>query len=167
MISISAIEVTEVSVPVVTSDIFRAYDIRGIVDENLTPDIAHTIGLALGTRAHAQQIENFIVARDGRLSSPALSAALIKGLTKAGMHVIDIGAGSFRGFIFTACYYLNIGAGVMVTGSHNPKNYNGFKILLDFMSLSEPALQQIYQITKTQQFHYGEGQAIMKLLVFL
>jgi phosphomannomutase/phosphoglucomutase len=149
----------EVLVPVVTSEIFRAYDIRGIIDENLTPNVAYTIGLALGTRAHAQQIENFIVARDGRLSSPALSEALIKGLTKSGMHVIDIGAVP-SGVLYFACYYLNIGAGVMVTGSHNPKNYNGFKILFDFMALSEQTLQQIYHIAKTQQFHFGEGQAI-------
>lgn len=154
----------EALVPVVTSDIFRAYDIRGIVDENLTPDVAYMIGLALGTRAHGQQIENFIVARDGRLSSPALSEALIKGLIKTGMHVIDLGAVP-SGVLYFACYYLNIGAGVMVTGSHNPKNYNGFKIVLDFTALSEQALQQIYQLTQTQQFHYGEGQVISQNVI--
>jgi phosphomannomutase/phosphoglucomutase len=142
-----------------SKDIFRAYDIRGIIDENLTPDVAYTIGLALGTRAHAQHIENFIVARDGRLSSPALSHALIQGLTSAGMHVIDIGAVP-SGVLYFACYYLNIGAGVMVTGSHNPKNYNGFKILFDFMALSEHAIQQIYQIIIKQDFHYAKGQTI-------
>ncbi|MGA2654449.1 MAG: phosphomannomutase/phosphoglucomutase [Gammaproteobacteria bacterium] len=140
-------------------EIFRAYDIRGIVDENLTTDIAYTIGLALGTRAHQQQIENFIVARDGRISSPMLAQALIQGLTDAGMHVIDIGAVP-SGVLYFACYYLNIGAGVMVTGSHNPKNYNGFKILLDFMALTEQAIQYIYQMTVAQTFHYGKGQVI-------
>jgi phosphomannomutase/phosphoglucomutase len=141
------------------AEIFRAYDIRGIIHESLTPEIAFTLGLAIGTRAHAQHIENFIVARDGRLSSPELSDALIQGLTTAGMHVIDIGAVP-SGVLYFACYYLNIGAGVMVTGSHNPKNYNGFKILFDFMALSEQALQQIYQVTLTQQFHYASGQVI-------
>lgn len=166
MILSPQIAILEALVPVVINkpvacpaEIFKAYDIRGRIDENLNPDIAYTIGLALGTRAHAQQIENVIVAQDGRLSSPALSEALIAGLVQSGMHVIDIGSVP-SGVLYFACYYLNIGAGVMVTGSHNPKNDNGFKIVMDFMALSEHVLQQIYNITQTQQFHYGSGQVV-------
>jgi len=140
-------------------EIFRAYDIRGIVDENLTPAIAYTLGLAVGTRAHQENMTHFVVARDGRLSSPALTDALILGLTRSGMTVTDIGAVP-SGVLYFACHYLNIGAGIMVTGSHNPKAYNGFKILFHFNALSEKVLQQIYAISAAQHFHYGSGQVI-------
>ena len=119
--------------------------------KNLTLDIAYTLGLALGTRAAAQHIENFLVARDGRLSSPALSEAFIQGLVQTGMHVIDIGAVPC-GILYFASYYLNIGAAVMVTGSHNPKDYNGFKIVLDFTALSEAALQQFIRLPRAKIF---------------
>jgi phosphomannomutase / phosphoglucomutase len=147
------------NIVLIPQEIFRAYDIRGIVDINLTPDIAYTLGLAIGTRAHQQQIEHFVVARDGRNSSPFLSEALIAGLVASGMQVTDIGAQP-SGVLYFACHYLNIGSGIMVTGSHNPKNYNGFKILFDFMTLSEKTLQQINLCAQAKDFHYGEGRVI-------
>ncbi len=141
------------------AEIFRAYDIRGIVDKNLTPDIAYTLGLAIGTSAASQNIENIVVGRDARISSPLLSAALIQGLVETGLHVIDIGEVP-TSVLYFACHYLNIGTGVMVTGSHNPKDYNGFKILFDFMALTESAIQHIYQITTAKIFHRAKGQVI-------
>jgi phosphomannomutase/phosphoglucomutase len=127
----------------VERSIFRAYDIRGIVDKTLTPPVAKAIGQAIGTKAREMGLHDIVVARDGRNSGPMLSQALIEGLRSAGMDVVDIGAVPTP-VLYFATFQLNTGSGVMVTGSHNPPEYNGFKIMLGGDTLAEDAIQDLY-----------------------
>lgn len=112
----------------VAASIFKAYDIRGIVPSTLDEDVAEALGLAFGTEAKRQGEQTVAVGRDGRLSGPALSAALIRGLVAAGVEVIDIGPATTPMLYFAACTLCN--SGIQVTGSHNPKDYNGFKMVM-------------------------------------
>ena len=108
--------------------IFKAYDIRGVVPEALNTDVAHALGLAFGAEALVQGETTVAVGRDGRLSGPALSAALIRGLVAAGIDVIDVGMVTTPMLYFAASTLCR--SGIQVTGSHNPKDYNGFKMVL-------------------------------------
>ena len=114
--------------------IFKAYDIRGIVGKTLTVDVARAVGQALGTLAVRAGISEFCVGRDGRLSGPELAAALIEGIAAAGVNVIDIGMTPTPVLYFATTYFKN-GTGVAVTGSHNPADYNGFKMMLGGLTL--------------------------------
>lgn len=107
---------------------FKAYDIRGVVPDALNPDFAHALGLAFGARALALGETTVAVGRDGRLSSPALAAALIDGLVAAGAQVIDIGMVTTPMTYYAANMLCS--SGIQVTGSHNPKHHNGFKMVL-------------------------------------
>ena len=109
--------------------IFKAYDIRGVVDDALTPSAVRTIGQAIGNLIISKQGRECIVGRDGRLSGPALSGSLIQGLIAAGVDVIDIGVVATP-MVYWATYALRTGSGVMVTGSHNPPQYNGLKMMV-------------------------------------
>ncbi len=123
--------------------IFRAYDIRGIVDVNLTPDIVYTIGLAIGAEAKARG-ENFVaVGRDGRHSSPELSRALQYGLTQAGVTSVDLLQLPTPVLYLFLHQNIPITSGVMVTGSHNPSQYNGLKIVLGQKTLFGDAIQAL------------------------
>ena len=108
--------------------IFKAYDIRGIVPSTLDEEVAHGLGMAFGTAAQAEGETVVAVGRDGRLSGPALSAALVRGLTASGVDVIDIGQVTTPMLYFAASTLC--ASGIQVTGSHNPKDYNGFKMVL-------------------------------------
>ena len=108
--------------------IFKAYDIRGVVPSTLGETVARGLGLAFGTQALRQGQTVVAVGRDGRLSGPALSAALMQGLTAAGVDVIDVGAVTTPMLYFAASTLC--ASGIQVTGSHNPKDYNGFKMVL-------------------------------------
>ena len=114
--------------------IFKAYDIRGIVGKTLTPEVVYEIGLVLGTWAREKGIESFCVGRDGRTTGPELSAALMKGVAAAGTLVIDIGMVPTPVLYFATNYFKN-GTGVAVTGSHNPPEYNGLKMMMGGMTL--------------------------------
>jgi phosphomannomutase/phosphoglucomutase len=109
--------------------IFRAYDIRGVVTDTLTPAAVEQIGRAFGTQCHERRIETVVVARDGRLSGPDLIAALSKGIQSTGVNVIDIGMVPTP-VLYFATYHLKTGTGIMVTGSHNPPEYNGLKMVI-------------------------------------
>ena len=111
-----------------TPSIFKAYDIRGIVPSTLDDEVAHALGMAFGTAAQAEGEKVVAVGRDGRLSGPALSAALVRGLTESGVDVIDIGPVTTPMLYFAASTLC--ASGIQVTGSHNPKDYNGFKMVL-------------------------------------
>lgn len=113
----------------IAPQIFKAYDIRGIVDVTLTTDAVRQIGHATGLAMLARGTPRCIVGRDGRLSGPALVAALTEGLTTAGVDVIDIGVVATP-MVYWATYALETGSGVMVTGSHNPPEYNGLKMMI-------------------------------------
>lgn len=136
--------------------IFRAYDIRGIVGKTLTPAATMLIGQAIGTAARQRGLSQICVARDGRHSGPQLAQALIGGLRAAGCDVIDIGMVPTPVLYFSA-FYLNTGSGVMVTGSHNPPDYNGFKIVLGGETLAEDAIQELFNRIVEGNLMYGMG----------
>lgn len=137
--------------------IFRAYDIRGIVGESLTPEIVTQIGQAIGSEAALKNQKTVAVGRDGRLSGSELIQALIKGLRMAGRDVIDIGMIPTP-VLYFATYHLKTGSGVMLTGSHNPSNYNGMKIMIDGETLADEAIQTLKRRVEQQDFITGEGE---------
>jgi phosphomannomutase/phosphoglucomutase len=136
--------------------IFRAYDIRGVVDKTLTPTVARAIGLAIGSVARERGLSEFVVGRDGRTSGPMLSAELIRGLRAAGCDVIDIGQVPTP-VLYFATFHLNTGSGVMVTGSHNPPEYNGFKIVVGGETLAEEQIADLYARIAEGRLATGSG----------
>jgi phosphomannomutase/phosphoglucomutase len=141
----------------IDSSIFRAYDIRGIVGKTITEDTAYLIGRALGSQAREHGLDKFCVGRDGRLSGPALSAAVAHGLVDGGCEVIDVGAVPTPALYFATHEY-RTGSGVMVTGSHNPPDYNGFKIMIGSETLSGHAIQGVRQRIEAKNFVSGRGE---------
>lgn len=129
----------------VPASIFRAYDIRGIVDDTLTEETVEMIGRAVGSEAAARGESSVAVARDGRLSGARLQAALMRGLNAAGCDVIDIGMVPTPVLYFATHILDGTHSGVMVTGSHNPPDYNGFKIVLSGETLSGDAITALFE----------------------
>ncbi|HUX63855.1 phosphomannomutase/phosphoglucomutase [Sulfuricella sp.] len=123
-------------------EIFKAYDIRGIVDKTLTSEIVEAIGHAIGSEAVARKQTAIAIGRDGRLSGPDLAAALARGIQKAGIDVIDLGMVATP-MTYFAAYQLKTDSAVMVTGSHNPPDYNGLKMVLGGDTLSGDAIQAL------------------------
>ncbi|HEY4090907.1 MAG TPA: phosphomannomutase/phosphoglucomutase [Luteibacter sp.] len=124
--------------------IFRAYDIRGIVGTQLTADIARRIGQAIGGLMNERGLREMVVGRDGRLSGPELAGALSDGLRAAGIDVIDLGAVPTPVAYFAA-FHLGTGCAVSVTGSHNPPDHNGFKIVVGGETLAEGAIADLHR----------------------
>ena len=123
-------------------EIFRAYDIRGIVGDALTPDLVRRIGGAIGAEAHRRGVQTLVVGRDGRHSGAELRAALVEGLRESGRDVVDVGRVPSP-VLYFAAEHLETGSGVMVTGSHNPPDYNGLKIVLAGETLHGGAIQDL------------------------
>ncbi|SDJ20256.1 phosphomannomutase/phosphoglucomutase [Billgrantia gudaonensis] len=142
----------------VPASIFRAYDIRGIVDDTLTEAGVERIGRAIGSEAAARGESTVVVARDGRLSGPRLEDALVRGLTAAGRDVIDIGRVPTPVLYFATHWLEGTTSGVMVTGSHNPPDYNGFKIVLDGETLSGAAITDLHRRLEEGDLAEGEGE---------
>lgn len=140
------------------ASIFRAYDIRGIVDDTLTEAGVEQIGQAIGSEAAARGESTVVVARDGRLSGERLQDALIRGLTAAGQHVVNIGMVPTPVLYFATHILEGTASGVMVTGSHNPPDYNGFKIVLGGETLSGEAISALHQRIVDQQLASGQGE---------
>lgn len=136
--------------------IFRAYDIRGIVDTQLTEDAAYLIGKALGTQIQVQGEHCTTIGRDGRLSSPKLSKALIKGILETGCDVIDIGMVPTP-ILYFSTFILGVNSGLMVTGSHNPGNYNGIKMVIGGKTLMTDDIQNLYRRIQNKVFRSGSG----------
>ncbi len=132
--------------------IFRAYDIRGVVGSTLSVEVAERIGQAIGSVMEEQGLYDIVVGRDGRLSGPELSGGLIEGLRKAGRNVIDIGLAPTPVAYFAA-YHLRAGSCVAVTGSHNPPDYNGFKIVIGGQTLSGEAITDLYARINEHRLH--------------
>ncbi|EDY85330.1 phosphomannomutase [gamma proteobacterium HTCC5015] len=124
--------------------IFRAYDIRGIVTSDLTPDVVETIGHAFGSEAIERGQKQVVIGRDGRLSSPLLGKHLSEGLRRAGCDVMDIGLVPTPVLYFATRLY-NTGTGIMITGSHNPADYNGLKMMLAGDTLHSDGIQALRQ----------------------
>lgn len=137
-------------------NIFRAYDVRGLAGTELSEVLAYHLGLAIGSEALERGQQTLVVARDGRESSPTLARMLIQGLRESGRDVIDIGLAPTP-LLYFAAYYLDTQAGVMVTASHNPREYNGLKIMLSGRSLSGAAIQALRQRIEARQFSQGAG----------
>jgi phosphomannomutase / phosphoglucomutase len=127
---------------VLPPEIFKAYDIRGIVGRTLTPAIVHAVGQALGSLARERGRDTFAIGRDGRLSGPELLAALSDGIRAAGAHVIDLGM-VVTPMTYFAAHHLGTGCSVMVTGSHNPPDYNGLKMVVADDTLSGDDIQAL------------------------
>lgn len=140
----------------IDASIFRAYDIRGIVGQSLTMDSATQIGMAIGSEAYDRGDQTIIVARDGRLSSPDLTQALIRGLTASGRDVVDIGMVPTP-VCYYACQQLKIPSCVMVTGSHYAANHNGFKIVIGGNALMDDEIKGLYHRIENQNLLSGSG----------
>jgi len=137
-------------------EIFKAYDIRGIVGKTLTPEIVEAIGQAIGSEAVARKQTAICIGRDGRLSGPELSQALARGIQKAGIDVIDLGMVATP-MTYFAAYELKTNSAVMVTGSHNPPDYNGLKMVLGGETLSGDTIQQLRQRLESGNLTTGNG----------
>lgn len=136
--------------------IFRAYDIRGVVDRDLTPETVYQLGRAIGSEAYDRGQQTVIVGRDGRLSGPALCAELCRGLMASGRDVVDIGLVPTPALYF-ATHHLSSGSGVILTGSHNPPEYNGLKIVIGGETLSGETIQSLRQRVETGNLLEGDG----------
>jgi phosphomannomutase / phosphoglucomutase len=136
--------------------IFRAYDIRGIVDKTLTKENVYDIGCALGTSTLLSGEKCMVIGRDGRLSGPALLKALCDGILSTGCDVIDIGMVPTP-LLYYSTHVLHARSGAMLTGSHNPSEYNGLKIVMNRESLTEAGIQDLYRDVIEKRFNKGEG----------
>lgn len=142
--------------PEVPREIFKAYDIRGVVGRSLTPAIVELIGRAVGAEAVSLGQHEIVVGRDGRLSSPEIASAVIRGIRGAGIDVIDLGLVTTP-MAYFAAYQLGAHCAVMVTGSHNPPDYNGLKIVLGDVALSGEAIQALRRRIETGDLGGGHG----------
>ena len=140
----------------VSAEIFRAYDIRGIVGATLTAQVVRAIGQALGTLALEAGGTTIAIGRDGRLSGPELSAALAEGIAASGANVIDIGMVPTPVTYFAA-YHLGCGSAVMLTGSHNPPDYNGIKMVIAGSTLAGEAIQELRRRIESGRVAKGAG----------
>ncbi len=140
----------------IPAEIFKAYDIRGVVGKTLTPEIVEQVGRALGTEAGARGQTDIVIGRDGRVSGPALAAALAGGIQSTGINVIDIGLVTTP-MTYFAAYHLGTGSAVMVTGSHNPPDYNGLKMVLGGETLSGETIQGLKSRLESGDLAAGAG----------
>lgn len=138
--------------------IFRAYDIRGIAGRTLTPEAVTAIAQAFAAEAAARHQQTVVIGRDGRLSGPELLAALRDGLVAGGMHVIDIGMVPTP-VLYCATVALRTGTGIMLTGSHNPPEYNGLKMMIAGETLAGEAIQRLRERIEQEQLAHGKGSA--------
>ncbi len=137
-------------------EIFKAYDIRGIVGKTLTPELVERIGRAVATTARARSCGDIVIGRDGRLSGPALGAALAEGIRRGGGNVIDLGQVTTPMAYFAACH-LDTRCAAMLTGSHNPPDYNGLKLVIAGETLSGEAIQDLRRLVENGDFADGAG----------
>ncbi len=137
-------------------EIFKAYDIRGIVGKSLTPEIIEVIGHAIGSEAVARSQHTIVIGRDGRLSGVEFSAALARGIQKSGINVIDVGRVATP-MVYFAAYHLDTHSAVMITGSHNPPDYNGLKMVLGGETLSGDTIQALRTRIEKNNLSHGAG----------
>jgi phosphomannomutase len=143
----------------VTASIFKAYDIRGIVPSTLNEAVAEHLGRAFGTEALKLGEKAVAVGRDGRVSGPSLVSSLIKGLRSTGVNVIDLGAVTTPMLYYVAATRGDVGchSGIQVTGSHNPKDYNGFKMVLAGRAIYGDDIQGLRQRIEAEDYASGNG----------
>jgi phosphomannomutase/phosphoglucomutase len=140
----------------IARSIFKAYDIRGIIGKTLDTHVAFQLGQAFGTAVLAKGEHTVVIGRDGRLSGPELSSALANGLQASGIKVIDLGVVATP-LVYFATHVLDAKSGIMVTGSHNPPDYNGFKMVLAGEAIYGDAILALYHTIQSQNFATGHG----------
>lgn len=141
----------------VNPDIFRAYDIRGVVDKDLNPEVAELIGKAFGTYLLERGTKNVLAGRDTRATSEEYQKSLTRGLLSTGCNVIDIGV-IFSSLLYFARQYYKIDGGVMVTASHNPPEWNGFKLCHGLNAIVAEEIQKVGDILFSRKFKSGTGE---------
>ena len=137
-------------------NMFRMYDIRGVWSEDLTAETAEIIGKAFGTYVRQKGIKDVLVGRDNRLSSRPIRGALIKGLTSTGCDVLDVGVLTTPAFYYSNVLY-DYQAGMMITASHNPPQFNGFKVMVGPSTIYGDELKKLYYIAEKGKFEKGTG----------
>ncbi|MBL8521856.1 MAG: phosphomannomutase/phosphoglucomutase [Betaproteobacteria bacterium] len=140
----------------VAPEIFKAYDIRGVVSKSLTENTVELIGKALGTEAVKRGGQTIAIGRDGRLSGPAFAQALARGIQSTGINVIDLGM-VVTPITYFAGFHLDTGSAVMITGSHNPPDYNGIKSVIQGDTLALDDIQTLLQRIQADDFAIGQG----------
>jgi len=140
----------------INPDIFREYDIRGVIGENLDAETVYVIGKAIGSEAYSRGEQSIVVGRDGRLSSPKLHKALVEGLVASGRDVIDLGMVPTP-LVYFGTHTLGSRSGVMLTGSHNPPEHNGLKIVLAGETLYGQQIQDLLKRIQMQEYFNGKG----------
>ncbi len=147
----------------IQAHVFKAYDIRGVVPSALNPEVAQALGRAFGTQALAQGETQVAVGRDGRLSAPSLANALIQGLVDAGVHVIDVGMVTTPQLYFAA--HTLCTSGIQITGSHNPKDYNGFKMVMAGRAIYGDEIQGLRQMMQDESWVLKAGGGVQQVSV--
>ncbi|MHB8909581.1 MAG: phosphomannomutase/phosphoglucomutase [Syntrophales bacterium] len=142
-------------------EVFREYDVRGVVDSDLNPNFAHLLGRAVGTHAVRHGVRTMALGRDCRLSSEAYQDAIGRGITAAGVDVIDIGLCATP-MLYFAIRHFGTDGGVMVTGSHNPPDYNGFKICIGPDTIYGEEIQELRRIIEGATYATGKGKSVRK-----
>ncbi|MCB6182402.1 phosphomannomutase/phosphoglucomutase [Leeia sp. TBRC 13508] len=137
-------------------EIFKAYDIRGIVGKNLTEEVVELVGQSIGTEAVEKGVKAIVIGRDGRHSGPAFAKALAKGIQSTGTNVIDVGCVATP-MTYFAAHHLKTYSAVMITGSHNPPDYNGLKMMLAGETLAGERIQALYERIVNKGFVTGNG----------
>ena len=137
-------------------NIFREYDIRGQVPDELNQETSYRLGLSIGTYYRAHGIQKIVLGRDCRLSSQELGEAIIKGLTETGMNVVNVGMVPTP-LLYFSLYHFDIDGGIQITGSHNPPEYNGFKICHNKTTIHGKEIQKIREIGESGRFNAGQG----------
>ena len=140
----------------INPQIYREYDIRGVVDKDLTHDIAKRLGQGFGTHMARLGRKNLVVGRDGRLSSPSYGEALIEGLISTGCNIVDIGVCPTPVYYFSI-FHLDKDGGMMVTGSHNPPEFNGFKVSVGKSTIFGEEIQKLGRLIEKGEFVNGKG----------
>jgi phosphomannomutase/phosphoglucomutase len=144
--------------------IFRAYDIRGVVTHELTPDMVYTIGLAFGSELQQRGETKIAIARDGRLSGPELLEALTAGLVATGCQVTNFDMLP-TAVLYFATFHYDIPNCIMLTGSHNPSEYNGIKMVVQHGAVTAEMIQDLYQRIRQRKFTQGDGQITQQTVV--
>jgi phosphomannomutase/phosphoglucomutase len=160
--SSAPVAIDEASVP---AHIFRSYDIRGIVGKDLDVALAEKIGQAVGSEALDKGEQSLIVARDGRTHSQDLTTALIKGILRSGCNVVNVGVVPTPLMYFATYHFSDVRSGVMVTASHNPAEYNGFKVVINNNALADEAVMEIRNRILMQRMHQGIGEETFREII--
>ena len=143
----------------VNSQVFRAYDIRGIVGTELSDELIEKLGKAIGTKLQRNNLNSLNICRDGRLSGPHISKLFIKGVLSTGCDIYNLNLGPTP-LLYYSTFKSSIRNGVMITGSHNPKDHNGFKIVFDQKPLSGESIIELKDLIENEDFISGKGKEI-------